>query len=110
MPTRCANLGGCLIAGLLVCARDLGRCGLPSLRQRGKVVLQENCGRCHAIEAAGESLLKEALPMRDIYARFSPRESAGRAVGGHGFQAQGDVEANRPSRDGIFNMPNIDTN
>ena len=45
-----------------------------SRSKRGKVVLQQNCGRCHAIEAVGESPLKEAPPMRDIYTRFSPRE------------------------------------
>lgn len=44
------------------------------LRNRGKAILQQNCGRCHAIEAAGESPLKQAPPMRDIYARFAPRE------------------------------------
>jgi mono/diheme cytochrome c family protein len=44
------------------------------LKDRGKVILQENCGRCHAIEAVGESPLKQAPPMRDIYARFAPRE------------------------------------
>ena len=64
-----------LIAGLLVClcatadAADSGE-----LDRRGKVILQQNCGRCHAIEAAGESPLKKAPPMRDIYARFDPRE------------------------------------
>jgi hypothetical protein len=31
-------------------------------------------GGCHAIEAAGESPLKKAPPMRDIYTRFDPRE------------------------------------
>jgi len=41
---------------------------------RGKIILQEKCGRCHAIEAAGESPLKIAPPMREIYARFAPRE------------------------------------
>ena len=41
---------------------------------RGKTILQEKCGRCHAIEAVGESPLKQAPPMRDIYARFNPRE------------------------------------
>lgn len=44
------------------------------LRTRGKVILQEKCGRCHAIGAFGESPLKKAPPMRDIYARFAPRE------------------------------------
>jgi mono/diheme cytochrome c family protein len=37
-------------------------------------ILQEKCSRCHAVEAVGESPLKIAPPMRDIYARFAPRE------------------------------------
>lgn len=44
------------------------------LRSKGKAILQQNCGRCHAIEATGESPLRQAPPMRDIYARFAPRE------------------------------------
>jgi mono/diheme cytochrome c family protein len=44
------------------------------LAARGKIILQEKCGRCHAIEAVGESPLKIAPPMREIYARFAPRE------------------------------------
>lgn len=50
-------------------------CGHSSeLAARGKLILQENCGRCHAIEAVGDSPLKKAPPMRDIYVRFAPRE------------------------------------
>jgi mono/diheme cytochrome c family protein len=41
---------------------------------RGKAILQDKCGRCHDIEAVGESPLKTAPPMRDIYGRFNPRE------------------------------------
>ena len=44
------------------------------IEARGKAVLQEKCGRCHAVEAVGESPLKYAPPMRDIYARYVPRE------------------------------------
>lgn len=44
------------------------------LRSRGKALLQENCSRCHAIEAKGDSPLKGAPPMRTIYARFAPKE------------------------------------
>ncbi len=64
-----------LAAGLLLCwpatlyAADTGR-----LATQGKAILQEKCGRCHAIEAIGASPLKEAPPMRNIYARFNPRE------------------------------------
>jgi mono/diheme cytochrome c family protein len=41
---------------------------------RGKVILQEKCGRCHAVEEKGESPLRIAPPMRDIYTRYAPRE------------------------------------
>jgi mono/diheme cytochrome c family protein len=64
-----------LIAGLLVCLSVTANAADSSqLSSRGKVILQQNCGRCHAIEAVGDSPLKQAPPMRDIYARFAPRE------------------------------------
>ena len=64
-----------LIVGLLVClSATSGTAESSQLKDRGKVILQKNCGRCHAIEAAGDSPLKQAPPMRDIYARFAPRE------------------------------------
>jgi cytochrome c len=44
------------------------------LRSRGKALLQENCSRCHAIEAKGDSPLQGAPPMRTIYTRFAPKE------------------------------------
>ena len=40
-----------------------------SLAKRGKAILAEKCGRCHAIDATGQSPLKHAPPMRDIYIR-----------------------------------------
>jgi len=64
-----------LVVGLLLClpaasnAADSGQ-----LWSKGKTLLQVNCGRCHAIGAVGKSPLKAATPMRDIYARFAPRE------------------------------------
>jgi mono/diheme cytochrome c family protein len=63
-------------AGLLLCwpATVNAETSTQAAAARGKVILQEKCGRCHAIEAVGESPLKIAPPMRDIYARFSPRE------------------------------------
>jgi mono/diheme cytochrome c family protein len=40
----------------------------PGLQaKRGKAILAEKCGRCHAIDATGHSPLKLAPPMRDIY-------------------------------------------
>jgi mono/diheme cytochrome c family protein len=64
-----------LSAALLLCLpATLNAADLSKLAIRGKTILQEKCGRCHAIEAVGESALKQAPPMRDIYARFNPRE------------------------------------
>jgi cytochrome c2 len=64
-----------LSVGLLLCLpATLDAESLRDAAARGKIILQEKCGRCHAIEAVGESPLKQAPPMRDIYARFNPRE------------------------------------
>jgi mono/diheme cytochrome c family protein len=66
---------GLLFLGLLLCSSAASDATNPSqLRARGKVILQQNCGRCHAIGATGESPLKQARPMRDVYARFAPKE------------------------------------
>ena len=43
-------------------------------RAAGKALLQKHCARCHAVEAAGDSPLKTAPPMRDIYGRYATRE------------------------------------
>jgi mono/diheme cytochrome c family protein len=75
MAIRFASAVVGLGAGLLACLpAPLDAAGSDPLAARGKLVLQEKCGRCHAIEAVGESPLKIAPPMRDIYARFAPRE------------------------------------
>jgi cytochrome c len=64
-----------LIVGLLVCLSATANAATSSqLRSRGKALLQENCGRCHAIGAVGRSPLRQAPPMRNIYARFAPLE------------------------------------
>jgi len=64
-----------LIAGLLVFLSATSNAATSSqLRSKGKALLQENCGRCHAVGAVGRSPLKGATPMRNIYAKFAPRE------------------------------------
>jgi mono/diheme cytochrome c family protein len=40
----------------------------------GKAILHKYCARCHAIETVGESPLKAAPPMREIYGRYATRE------------------------------------
>jgi cytochrome c5 len=64
-----------LSIGLLLCSpANLEAAKLSKVATRGKTILQEKCGRCHAIGPVGESPLKQAPPFRDIYARFDPRE------------------------------------
>lgn len=76
MSARFTLRGLGLGAGLLLClptaleAADSGQLAAA----RGKAILQDKCGRCHAIEAVGESPLKGAPAMRDVYGRFNPRE------------------------------------
>ena len=75
MATRFASQALGFSAGIFLCLTGSSDAADSSkLAARGKAILQENCGRCHAIEATGESPLKNAPPMRNIYARFAPRE------------------------------------
>lgn len=64
-----------LSVGLLLCLPTVvSAAKFGKAAERGRIILQKTCGRCHAIESVGESPLKCAPPMRDIYARFNPRE------------------------------------
>lgn len=36
----------------------------------GKVLLENYCGRCHAVDSADDSPLKQAPPFREIYRNF----------------------------------------
>jgi mono/diheme cytochrome c family protein len=64
-----------LSAGLLLCVVPTSEAAeSKKVETRGKAILEEKCGRCHAIEAVGDSPLKGAPAMRDIYRRFNPRE------------------------------------
>jgi mono/diheme cytochrome c family protein len=61
-------------AVLLLGAAPLDAAGRAKLAARGRALLQDNCARCHAIESRGASPMTAAPPMREIYARFAPRE------------------------------------
>ena len=75
MAVRFACRAAVLIAGLVPClSATSDAADSDKLATRGKAILQEKCGRCHAIEAVGDSPLKIAPPMRDIYARYAPQE------------------------------------
>jgi mono/diheme cytochrome c family protein len=70
-----ARRGRHVAASLLLCLSASAHAADTSeLASRGKAILQEQCGRCHAVEAVGDSPLKAAPPMRDVYARYAPTE------------------------------------
>ena len=82
MSARFAPHAVGLSVGLLLCLPATLDAADPSkLEARGKAILQEKCGRCHAIEVVGESPLEKAPPMRDIYARTRGKTRGIRASG-----------------------------
>ena len=40
----------------------------------GKLLLEQNCARCHSIEPTGESPLPKAPPLRQVYLKFPIQE------------------------------------
>jgi cytochrome c len=64
----------CFGLALVLAACWVGAASAADRSVEGKAILHKHCGRCHAIEAAGESPLKTAPPMRNIYSRYAPRE------------------------------------
>jgi mono/diheme cytochrome c family protein len=42
----------------------------PEAQIDGKRLLESNCARCHSIEFTGESPLKQAPPLREIYRKY----------------------------------------
>ncbi len=36
----------------------------------GRAIVERHCARCHAIDKTGQSLLRQAPPLRDIYRRY----------------------------------------
>ena len=75
MLPRFASPALALMVGVLFCWPAIS-IATPNrqLSSKGKTLLQTNCGRCHAVGAVGSSPLRQAPPMRTIYARFAPRE------------------------------------
>ena len=73
MAWRAIVAFGGLAATLLLDVTPLDAAGSARLAARGRVVLQQNCARCHAVDSSGDSPMKSAPPMREIYARFAPR-------------------------------------
>jgi len=73
MPLRPARLT-LIIAATLALSFPAAASDTSQLRKRGKVLLEQNCGRCHAVGPTGRSPMARATPMREIYVKFLPRE------------------------------------
>ena len=68
-------LGGAgLSVAILVASAGGAIAAAGSAASDGKALLAQNCGRCHAIEATGESPLSKAPPLREVYLKFPIEE------------------------------------
>jgi cytochrome c len=47
-----------------------GAVAAPNAGAEGKVLLEQNCSRCHSIADKGESPLAKAPPLREVYLRY----------------------------------------
>lgn len=61
---------------LLVCASSFSRADDIAA---GRKLVEDNCSRCHAIGATGNSPLAKAPPFREVVTRYPP-ESLGEAL------------------------------
>jgi cytochrome c len=68
MISRLHGLG--LLVFLVLMAVGAGSAMAASSTIDGKALLQKNCARCHSITAKGESPLKGAPPLREIYRKY----------------------------------------
>jgi mono/diheme cytochrome c family protein len=74
MPLSWLRRGRWLLAAIAVCAL-LGFAGLAGaaekdMTDRGKVLVEENCARCHAIGKEGDSPHPEAPPFRTLSSKY----------------------------------------
>ena len=61
----------CAAVGLVVLlASAQAAMAAPNAGAEGKVLLEQNCSRCHSIADKGESPLAKAPPLRDVYLRY----------------------------------------
>lgn len=58
----------------------MGEEGLSPAAQRGRVLVQTNCARCHSIDKVSPSSLKIAPPFRTLHERY-PVESLQESLG-----------------------------
>jgi mono/diheme cytochrome c family protein len=62
--------------------------------ERGKIFVQRNCAKCHAIGSTGASPRKQAPPFRTLYQRYDVgdlAEAFAEGIGVHDSTAQNDT-------------------
>ncbi|HEX7532108.1 MAG TPA: cytochrome c, partial [Methyloceanibacter sp.] len=55
---------------LLAATTGAARAAGDSDAAAGKAILEENCARCHSIDATGVSPLAQAPPLREVYLKY----------------------------------------
>jgi len=55
---------------LLAATTGVARAAGDSDAAAGKAILEENCARCHSIDATGVSPLAQAPPLREVYLKY----------------------------------------
>ena len=71
-----------LVTAALLTSQVAGACQAETAQQRGKVIAQGLCSRCHAIESIGDSPLPAAPRFRSLDVRTDLSKLAGRIRGG----------------------------
>ena len=76
-PMRKILLSVCAVAvSTLTCSIAGAADKVGSPVERGRVIAQEKCARCHSIEQTGSSPLRVAPPFRDLGKRYPVRHLA----------------------------------
>ena len=65
MGPRCLRYALCCLA--LLSFGAFGAIAANTEATEGKALLEQNCGRCHSLDATGASPLPQAPPLREVY-------------------------------------------
>jgi cytochrome c len=72
---RPLRMASAVAALALVTIGGSGACAADELSAAdGKAILEKHCGRCHALEATGDSPFPQAPPLRQVYLGFPIQE------------------------------------
>lgn len=92
-----------LLVGLLVLGASSGLAfGRDAARERGRILVERECARCHAVSREGQSRHKLAPPFRDLQSRY-PVEHLAEAL------AEGIVVGHKDMPEFLFEPDDIDS-